>query len=136
MGENTFEFRGVNEFQEELRRIKNEFPDAEEKILNKGIRTLKDMSKEKTPYRTGDKRHIKDEYKVTKAKWNGDCMESSMTNTAPHFHLIERGHIQLDRKGNEVGFVPGQHMVKRSMEQMESEFPQTVEKMIGKLLRT
>ena len=94
MSSTEFKFEGMNEFQEELRRIKNEFPDAEEKILNKGIKNLKEFSKEKTPYRPQDKRHIKDEYKTTRAKWNGDCMETTMTNTAPHFHLVNNGHIQ------------------------------------------
>ncbi|MCD3223941.1 HK97 gp10 family phage protein [Clostridium botulinum] len=130
-----FKFEGMEQFQEELKRINREFPDAQEKILDKGIKNLRKKSKKLTPYRAKDKVHIRDKYKVTKPTYNGLEMETTMTNKAPHFHLVNNGHIQLDRKGNECGFVEGQHMAERAMEEMETEFPNQVEKMIGKLLR-
>lgn len=135
MSDINFNFNGLSELMEEFKEAEKRVPDLSEKALKKGMNKVKKLSKEKTPYYDKGRKHIKNSYKVFPIEYESNGMNIKMTNKAPHFHLIEKGHRLVTKTGREIGFVPGQHMVERSMAEMEEEFPKQIEKMIKKILR-
>ncbi|MCD3234323.1 HK97 gp10 family phage protein [Clostridium botulinum D/C] len=135
MSDINFSFNGLNEIIEEFKEAEKRVPDLSEKVLKKGMNKAKKLSKEKTPYRDKSKKHIRDSYKILPIEYESNGMNIKMTNKSPKFHLIEKGHRIVTRSGVEKGFAAGVHMVERSMEEMEEEFPKQVEKMVKKILK-
>lgn len=54
-------------------------------------------------------------------------------NSAPHFHLVEKGHVSIIR-GKNCGFVEGQHMFEKTVNEYETKTPKIIEEMIDKEL--
>ncbi|AAO36623.1 hypothetical protein CTC_02127 [Clostridium tetani E88] len=136
-GEHTvdFKFDGLEETMNELKEAEKRVPELSEKALKKGMNKTKKLSKEKTSYNDKGKKHIRNSYKVLPIEYERNGMNIKMTNTAPHFHLEEKGHRIVTPGGIEKGWYEGKHMVERSMEEMEEEFPKMLEKMVKKILR-
>ena len=42
-----------------------------------------------------------------------------IVNSAPHAHLIEHGHRQVTKDGQEIGFVPGKKVMEKGMSQFD-----------------
>ena len=115
-------------------------PYAKDELLEKSGRKLRQICKDKTPFKESDKIHIKNKYKLSKVERKGDTDYIEMANTAPHFHLIEHGHYQVvggerNKKGKTVGFVPGFHMVERGTEEFEEEYEEIVRKMLDTMVK-
>lgn len=134
MSDVEFKFDGLDEIMEELKEAERKVPDVSEKVLKKSMNKVRKLSKEKTPVGKS-KKHIKDKYKVLPIEFESDGMNIKMTNTSPTFHLIEKGHRIVTKSGVEKGWYEGKHMVERSMEEMEEEFPKILEKEIKKILK-
>lgn len=148
-------FEKIEELQERLEEVRAAYPYKEEEILQKLGRKLKSSSQEKTPlgpnkYGT-DKHpiHIRNQYKLSRIQYDADGSYITLTNTSPLFHLLEKGHKMVvggrtvvgkrgrrrgDREGTVVGFVPGKHMVERSMIELDQEMPPILEKWLDKVL--
>lgn len=135
MSDVEFKFEGMQEIMEELKKAEQRVPDVSEQVLKKGINKVRKLSKDKTPFYNKGKKHIKNSYKTLPIEYESNGMNIKMTNTAPHFHLIERGHRIVTPGGKEKGWYEGKHMVERSMEEMQMEFPKIVEKEIKKILK-
>ncbi|TGE33327.1 HK97 gp10 family phage protein [Desulfosporosinus sp. Sb-LF] len=123
----TIAFDGISEFQAKLEAVRAQYPYKEEEILLKLGKTLKASAKSKTP--TGvSKKHVKNQYKLSKVNYLKDGTNITMTNTSPLFHLLEKGHvIRNEKNGQALGFVPGKHMVEIAMLELEQTLPATVE---------
>lgn len=67
---------------------------------------------------------------VDKSKTNVTVM---VYNSAPHFHLVERGH-ELVIAGKNCGFVAGQHMFEKTVNEYERIMPNELEGIIDKAL--
>jgi len=124
-------FEGINNFQAKLEEVRAKFPFKEEEILLKLGATLKTSAKDKTP--TGkDKKHLINQYKLSKVNYEKDGSNIIMTNKSPLFHLIENGHKivkggKLDKGGTEIGFVEGKHMVEKAMIELDQVLPTVVD---------
>lgn len=57
------------------------------------------------------------------------------SKTAPHAHLIERGH-RVVRGGKEIGFTPGKNVFDKSSREIESQYNQILEKEFDKMLKS
>ncbi|AWZ50025.1 hypothetical protein C3495_14370 (plasmid) [Clostridiaceae bacterium 14S0207] len=134
MSDIEFKFNGLDEIMEEFKEAERKVPDVSEKVLKKGMNKARKLSKEKHNGKTGRK-HINSSYKILPIEFESDGMNIKMTNTRPNFHLVERGHRLVTKNGKEIGFVQGKHMVERSMEEMEEEFPKMLKKEIKKILK-
>lgn len=135
MSDVEFKFNGLDELMEDFKSAEGKVPDLSEKVLTKGIRKVRKLSKEKHITGETGRKHINSSYKILPVNYESDSIDIKMTNTCPHFHLVERGHRLVTKGGEEIGFVQGKHMVERSMEEMEEEFPKMLEKMVKKILR-
>lgn len=61
-----------------------------------------------------------------------DCIR--VYNGAPHAHLIEYGHKQTDKAGNDLGFTPGKHILENAGREYEDEFYDDIENFIDDML--
>ena len=96
MADVTFEIHGLEELQNDVRRLIKEYPSetaAElEKLSNDFKKDVKDKFEPKDHYGKG-KRPIAKSWKKTRlTNISGLTVGIEMTNTAPHFHLVEHGH--------------------------------------------
>lgn len=128
-------FEGITEFQDKLQDVIQKYPIETEKELKKLGNTLKRKSQDKTP--KGHSGKLKKSYKLSTVNYSvkGNSY-ITMTNTSPHFHLVEKGHRQLDKHGNTVGkgYVPGKHMVENSVTELNGEMGVTLNIWMDKLL--
>lgn len=143
----SLKFKGMEELQGKLQEIRKQFPYEEETILKRVGLKLKRMSIKRTPtgkefyyykgkkIKRSNKSHLNKSYKLSKVNYERDEMNITMTNTSPHFHLVERGHRQVTKGGEEIGYTQGKYMVERSMKELEEELPADLEKWIKKILK-
>ena len=119
-------FSGLEGLQTKLEEVRAKYPYKEEEILLKLGATLKASAKDKTP--TGpSKKHLRNQYKLSKVNYDKDGTNITMTNTSPLFHLVEKGHIIKNKKGGPtLGFAPGKHMVETAMMELDQTIPAIV----------
>lgn len=108
------------EFKESLEKAIKKYPDkAEERMIQISNRFKKDVineTKRVVKVRTGK---LVKGFKLAKIRGYGANIERDFMGTAPHFHLIENGHNQLDKNGVKKGFVEGKHIVKNEREKYD-----------------
>ena len=131
-------FEGINDFKAKLEEVRARYPFKEEEILLKLGGMLKASAKDKTPL-GGDKKHLRDQYKLSKVNYEKDGSNITMTNKSPLFHLIENGHQQvvggkLAKGGKVVKFVPGKHMVETAMIELDQVLPTVVDAWLDGIL--
>lgn len=127
-------FDGISDFQAKLEEVRARYPYKEEEILLKLGATLKASAKDKTPTGTS-KKHLKNQYKLSKVNYEKDGSNITMTNTSPLFHLVEKGHVIKNKKGGPAhGFVPGKHMVETALIELEQTLPATVDAWLDSVL--
>ncbi len=127
-----FETKGLTDFQQKLQTVERKAPDRIEDKLDKLGKDLRKGSKDKTPVRSGK---LKKKYKLFENEKIPGGYQKKMTNTAPHFHLIEKGHRLVTKSGKEIGFVEGEHMVERTMKEMEETVPEELEQWLDDLFK-
>jgi hypothetical protein len=123
-------FSGLEGLQTKLEEVRARYPYKEEDILLKLGATLKIIAKDKTPLGK-DKKHVRNQYKLSKVNYEKDGTNITMTNKSPLFHLLENGHKivrggRLVKGGTEIGSAPGLHMVEKSMIELDTTIPATV----------
>ena len=127
-------FEGISDFKAKLEEVRAKFPYKEEEILLKLGKALKASAKDKTPL-GGDKKHLRDQYKLSKVNYEKDGSNITMTNKSPLFHLVENGHEIKNKKGGpSLGFVPGKHMVETAMIELEQVIPTVVDAWLDGIL--
>lgn len=141
----SIEFKGMEEFMAKLDAISDEYADTAEKHLNHAGNKLKKMAKKATPvgkdeYITKNGKKVVNERKHMANRWkseivglSGNELEYQLRNTAPNFHLVERGHVKKTPGGKEVGFVKGQHFFQKAMNDFQASG--TVEKELEKFAK-
>ena len=128
-----FKITGVEELQAAFREVLQQAPDRVEKQLMKMGRRLRKNTQERTPERSG---RLRKSYKLSEPKRLSDGYQLELHNSKPHFHLVERGHREVDPvTGREFGFVRGVHMLEQSVTEMEAEAPEQLEKWLNKLYK-
>jgi len=125
-----FEIKGLEEFSERLKIALKKYPDkAEEKLISIAREFRKDVKK-KTPEKTG---RLKKSYKLSQVKQIGRTMYIEFRSTAPHFHLIERGHFQKTKHGDR--WIPGFRMVEKTVEEYEEKIPEEINRWLEDIFK-
>lgn len=137
MANEDLEISGANEFAEELEKMLQEQPKICEKALksvgNKFRKRVRQVTKESTEKITGK---LIRGYSLSKVSRNGfGDMDIDFYATSPHFHLVEHGHVQKDKKGKEIGVVPGRLMVHQVREEFKDTMPEELQKALDILLK-
>lgn len=131
-----FNLEGMVELQESLRKAIKKYPDkAQERLEDVGKkfkRRVIQITRSAVDQHSG--RLIKG-YKLDKVRNYGVNMEKDFRGTAPHFHLIENGHIQITKNGKVIGFVPGRLIVKQARDEFADKMPDTIKELIDDITR-
>ncbi|NNG67341.1 HK97 gp10 family phage protein [Caldanaerobacter subterraneus] len=125
-----FEVKGLEEFSEKLKEAIRRYPDKAEEKLEDIAKRFKKSVQEKTPVKTGK---LKKSYKLSKVQQIGRTMFIEFRSTAPHFHLIERGHFQKTKHGDR--WIPGDRMVEKTVEEFEEIIPREVNKWLEDIFK-
>lgn len=136
-----FNFEGLEGLERDLMK-------AVEKAPEEAKETLKELGKEFKAYAkkkvNAAIKHVKrdaggEKYAISK-KWGsrlvGDRLGAAVMvwNSAPHFHLVEDGHV-LVRGGRAAGFVEGKHLMEKAREDYRDVVPERFEKMIDNIFK-
>lgn len=97
----------LDEFCRRLERVTNEFPIESEAALENGIKTMRKALQKNTPKTGKDHKHVLSKSWKMEVDGKRADLEGHLWNEAPHFHLVERGHVKMNRKKQPIGFVQG-----------------------------
>lgn len=136
-----FDIDGLEELESDLEKAIRKCPMQAEDTLKQLAKEFKASAKKKAnaelkhAEREGDNKK-----KAIKAKWGtktldeGAGMTALVWNSAPHFHLVENGH-ELIKNGQNIGFVPGKHIMERTRNDYKNIVPERFEDMIDNILK-
>ena len=131
------EIQGLDTLQQKLTYISNRYPYESEVLLTKMGNKFRNSVKKRTPNSGYEsKRKLMKSYRVSKVQGAGKDLYVEFRSTSPHFHLVERGHRIVNKKGRDTGKrVQGKFMVEQTVLEYQKAFPKEVEKMVDKLLK-
>lgn len=121
---------GVKEFHEKLRTIERKAPDRILDKLDDEGKKLRKRARDNTPKITGN---LRKRYKLLPVEKLRGGYQKGMTNTAPHFHLVEKGHRKVTPGGKEIGWTEGKFYLERTVKEMEDEVNKELENWLDEL---
>lgn len=164
----SFHFEGLEELQKDISTCVKRYPDETEKeVYRLAGKFTKDVNDKMPGSYANGKRPIPKEWHRTRASafsGGGYSVAVEIENTAPHWHLVENGHVvkavperyaalkagKLDgSKGRRkyarsrsknpklktLGFAPGRHYCENTRREWDSEFPGYISVYLDKMLR-
>lgn len=130
-----FEFDGLDELKDALVVAMRSYGDiAEEELESTSKDFKKDVikhTKEAVEKRSGK---LLRGFKLDKLQGYGENISIDFRGTAPHFHLIENGHEQYNKKGEKVGWVAGRLIVHQTRNEYKSIMPKRMMNVLEKVI--
>lgn len=133
----------LSELENALNKVGKMYPNKADKFMKKALKILREKAKKRTPkgtkkyfYYKGKKTEItsskrmRNRWRIGKIKKKGTTFIGELKNKAPHAHLVEDGHKTVNG-----GFVPGQHILKISLKELDEEMPEIIEDMLDEIFR-
>lgn len=113
-------FRGVNEFLADINDVANTFPLESEKRIKRIGNKFKNIAKQKSPDSGHNSRKkLNKSWKSEVTGYKGEDLACNIWSTSPHFHLVDRGHVQKSKRGKITGFVQGKHFLEATAQEVE-----------------
>ncbi|WP_304229465.1 HK97 gp10 family phage protein [Phascolarctobacterium succinatutens] len=126
----------LEEYSKLLQLATNQFPLEQEKALTRGARKMVKAIKERTPDSgVKHKRKLKSSWKMEITGYTGKTIQAEIGSVAPHFHLVERGHVIKTRGGKVKGFKQGTFFMKRAVEANQEGIEQAMIEALYKMLK-
>lgn len=123
------------EFIGRLETVQKDFTDDVEIVLNRGanrmVRALKTNSQDSGNDHKGK---LNKSWKK-KIEGYGKDIHANIYSTAPHFHLVDRGHKIMDKKGHEKGFVQGKHFLQKIIDEQQDDLQEYMWKGVYKRVK-
>jgi Bacteriophage protein of unknown function (DUF646). len=133
--DNGFDFANMEEFKQQIADVANQFPATAEKHLKKIGNKFKKIVKQKSPDSGNDsKKKLNKSWKSEVKGYSGEELSMDIWSTSPHFHLVDRGHVQKTPGGRVTGFVQGKHFLEATAQEVEAEVvPAEIEKLYDEI---
>ncbi len=126
-----FKIEGLGEFQEKLKTIEKKAPD---RILDKLDEVGKELRKQAmNNTKKGKTGNLRKGYKLLPVEKIKGGYQKGMTNTAPHFHLVEKGHRKVSKSGKELGWTEGKFYLERTVKEMEEPIMEELQEWLDEL---
>ena len=125
-----FKIEGLEEFQEKLKTIEKKAPDRILNKLDEEGKKLRVAARDNTPKVTGK---LRKGYKLLPVEKIQGGYQKGMTNTAPHFHLVEKGHRKVSPSGKELGWTEGLFMLEKTVKEQEEPIIEELQKWLDEL---
>ena len=104
------------EFCEKLARAQAQFPGDSEEALKKGARQMVKALRDNSPFTTVEHKGKLNKSWRMRIEGTGKDLRADIYSTAPHFHLVDRGHVQKAPGGRVTGFVQGSHFLQKTLD--------------------
>lgn len=127
-----FKLEGLDEFQEKLRLIEKRAPDRILYKLDDAGKELRKQARANTPKITGN---LRKGYKLLPVEKIAGGYQKGMTNKAPHFHLVEKGHRKVTPGGREIGWTPGKFYLEQTVKEMEEPITEDLREWMDELFQ-
>ena len=126
---------GAEELRGSLQDIANTYPLDMEKTLRRIGDKARRMIAENSPDSGKNNRHkLKKSWKMKISGYTGATLSCAIRSTAPHFHLVDRGHVQKTPGGRVTGFVKGRHFIEQTAQEVETNVaPEEMRKFANKI---
>ena len=109
------------EFIGRLQTVQKNFPDDVATVLNRGANRMIKALKTNSPDSGKDHKGKLNKSWKKKIEGYGKDIHANIYSTAPHFHLVDRGHKIMDKKGHEKGFVQGKHFLQKTIDEQQDD---------------
>ena len=124
----------IYELDRQFNELIQRFPDARRELVEKaGTKMCQNVVNNISSSVQEDTGNLKRGVTLSFGSGGGYAAVRADHNIAPHSHLIENGH-KVVRNGQIVGWVPGKHMYRNALNQLESELQQDAEQMVNRLV--
>lgn len=123
------------EFIGRLQTVQKNFPDDVETVLNRGANRMIKALKTNSPDSGNDHKGKLNKSWKKKIEGYGKDIHANIYSTAPHFHLVDRGHKIMDKKGHEKGFVQGKHFLQKTMDKQQDDLQEYMWKGVYKRVK-
>lgn len=140
------EIKGLTDFSEKLKVAEKKAPGLIYEKYDKAAKDLKKKIVKATPYRPNSKykrelkrpnQHLRGRWKANKTRKDGGVYHTEVYSTAPHYHLVERGHAVVGKGGkptqNGQSYVHGNFFFKKEIDRLEPELNELPEKVIDEI---
>ena len=127
-----FKIEGVEEFEKKLKTIEKKAPDRIIRELDRQGNKLRRAARANTPVKTGK---LRKGYRLTQVEKIRGGYQKGLYNSAPHFHLVEKGHRKVSKSGKELGWTEGKFYLERTVKEMEEPITQELENWLDELFR-
>lgn len=123
------------EFIGRLQTVQKNFPDDVETVLNRGANRMVRALKTNSPDSGNDHKGKLNKSWKKKIEGYGKDIHANIYSTAPHFHLVDRGHKIVDKKGHEKGFVQGKHFLQKTIDEQQDDLQEYMWKGVYKRVK-
>ena len=118
-----------------LQTVQKNFPDDVETVLNRGANRMIKALKTNSPDSGKDHKGKLNKSWKKKIEGYGKDIHANIYSTAPHFHLVDRGHKIMDKKGHEKGFVQGKHFLQKTIDEQQDDLQEYMWKGVYKRVK-
>ncbi len=136
-----FNFEGLEELELDLEMAIKKAPEQAEGTLIELAKEFKKSAKKRAKVETKhEKREGDDKKWAIERRWGHKLVDDYLGatvlvwNSAPHFHLVEKGH-QIVRGGRVIGFTPGKHIMEKTRYEYKDIIPERFEQMVDDILK-
>lgn len=123
------------EFIGRLETVQKDFTDDVEIVLNRGANRMVRALKTNSPDSGNDHKGKLNKRWKKKIEGYGKDIHANIYSTAPHFHLVDRGHKIMDKKGHEKGFVQGKHFLQKTIDEQQDDLQEYMWKGVYKRVK-
>nr|DAV89351.1 MAG TPA: putative tail-component [Caudoviricetes sp.] len=123
------------EFIGRLQTVQKNFPDDVATVLNRGANRMIKALKTNSPDSGKDHKGKLNKSWKKKIEGYGKDIHANIYSTAPHFHLVDRGHKIMDKKGHEKGFVQGKHFLQKTIDEQQDDLQEYMWKGVYKRVK-
>ena len=123
------------EFIGRLQTVQKNSPDDVATVLNRGANRMIKALKTNSPDSGKDHKGKLNKSWKKKIEGYGKDIHANIYSTAPHFHLVDRGHKIMDKKGHEKGFVQGKHFLQKTIDEQQDDLQEYMWKGVYKRVK-
>jgi hypothetical protein len=121
MADVELDTKQLEEFSKSLLGVCDIYLDTAEKHLKTAGNKLKKAAKENSPDSGAEhKKKLNKSWKSEIEGYNASDLQYKLWSSAPHYHLVERGHAMVTKDGKTVGFVQGTHFFDKTVKEFEA----------------
>ena len=122
-----YSIKGLDDYTSKMfNKLGKEYPKEVKKFMRTTVNNCKKEALSRTP--KGKTGNLKKGWRTSVRAKAGNCM-GSITNKAPHAHLLENGHF--DKAG---GWVEGVHMLENTMTNQQPKIDKSIEEFVDDML--